>query len=53
MHEDVIAQPTGPDDDDPITGSSQEGNADPRVEPEDTVTHPLAPIPPGTEQELR
>ena len=55
-HEDIIAQPTGPEADDPITRSSQEGNADrnadSQVEPEDTVTHPLAPIPPGTEQEL-
>ena len=51
-HEDFIAQPTRPDTDNPITGSSQEGNADQCVEPEDTVTHPLAPIPPGTEQEL-
>ena len=44
---------TAPEADDPIAEPSQEGDAAPQVEPEDTVTHPLAPIPPGTEQELR
>ena len=48
-HENTIA----PEANDPIAEPAQEGDANPRVEAEDPVTHPLAPIPPGTERELR